>query len=132
MARHLPLVADEGLLREALDSLRQLFGVTRLILREGGPAVGSRPASVGGIAVAVLNHGVRPLLAEWHPRLEDWEGQRPVETSRRAHERSWAHEMALRADLLGLTQDMGRYVEALALIAGVANAAEPDVVAGGA
>ena len=117
-----PLSVNEGSLREALTSLHQLFAVTRQILRDGGPEVGSGPASVGGIAIAVLNQGIRPLLAEWHPRLEDWERQQPTKTSRRAHERSWDHEMALRADLNGLTEDLAKYVEALALIAGVAGA----------
>src|SRR5215217_3276074 len=60
---------DEGLLREALDSLYSLFGTTREILQRYGPNV-ARPSgpdnlSFGFIAVAVLNGSLRPLLARW-------------------------------------------------------------------
>ena len=40
------LKPDEGLLREALSSLYQLFGETRLILRKYGPSV-AKPKGMG-------------------------------------------------------------------------------------
>jgi hypothetical protein len=73
-----PLSLDEGLMREALTSLYSLFGTTRDVLKEAGPEVGAAPDTVGGIAIAVLNRGLRPFLAKWHPRLQDWEAQRQV------------------------------------------------------
>jgi hypothetical protein len=72
-----PLASEEGLMREALNSLYSLFGSTREILRTAGPNVGASKKSVGGIAIAVLNNGLRPLLSKWHPILQEWEGQKP-------------------------------------------------------
>lgn len=45
------LEIDEGLLREALNSLYSLFGTTRQVLKEAGPDVGAAHNSVGGIAI---------------------------------------------------------------------------------
>ncbi|MFN6236143.1 hypothetical protein, partial [Microcystis sp.] len=71
-----PLEGEEGLLREALNSLYSLFGTTGEILKEAGPDVGASRNSVGGIAIAVLNRGLRRFLAKWHPRLQVWEAKR--------------------------------------------------------
>jgi len=61
---------DIGLSREALSSLYSLFGSTRQILRDAGPDVGCSRESVGGIAIAVLNLGLRPFVSKWHPVLQ--------------------------------------------------------------
>ena len=70
-----PLGEQEGLLREALSSLYSLFATTRDILRRYGPDVAEpKPHgqySFGVLAVAMLNYGLRPVLARWHPALED-------------------------------------------------------------
>ena len=60
---------SEGFVREAMNSLYSLFGSTREILRKVGPKVGASHDSVGGIAIAVLNNGLRPFLSKWHPLL---------------------------------------------------------------
>ncbi len=114
-----PLESSEGLLREALNSLYSLFGTTREILKQAGPDVGASHDSVGGIAIAVLNNGLRPVLAKWHPILQTWEAQRPTNLSPKDHERSWSEEAKLRAELEGLRQDLEQYANALAIIAGV-------------
>lgn len=114
-----PLGADEGLLREALNSLYALFDTTRQILRKAGPTVGAREKSVGGIAVQVLNKRLRPVLAKWHPELEHHESKRPEKMSLREHERAWEHHDALRAELEQIREDMDEYAVALAKIAGV-------------
>jgi hypothetical protein len=77
-----PLEGEEGLLREALNSLYSLFGTTREILKEAGPDVGASRNSVGGIAIAVLNRGLRRFLAKWHPRLQVWEVKRLMSVPR--------------------------------------------------
>jgi hypothetical protein len=77
-----PLQSEQGLLRESLNSLYSLFATTRQILKESGPSVGASRNSVGGIAIAVLNNGLRPFLCKWHPILEEWESQRPNDVSR--------------------------------------------------
>jgi len=114
-----PLAGNEGLLREALSSLYALFGITRDVLRRHGPqvAIPTRDSdySLGQIAVAVLNSELRPLLARWHPALEDWEAHRPPERSRVAHEDSWQHATALRSELARTRQRLAGYAGLLAI-----------------
>ncbi|WP_373526078.1 hypothetical protein [Nostoc sp.] len=114
-----PLETDQGLLREALTSLYNLFPVTRQILKEAGPDVGASRDSVGGIAIAVLNNGLRPFLAKWHPLLQTWEAERPPHLSPKGHERNWSEELKLRDELESLRKDLEQYANALAQIAGV-------------
>ena len=114
-----PLSLDEGLLREAFSSLHALFGETRAILRMAGPKVGVTRASLGGLALTVLNKGIRPFLAKWHPQLDAWESQRPPGVSRPAHERAWEHEASARGELEKLNRRLMRYAAELARIAGV-------------
>lgn len=114
-----PLQADQGLLRESLNSLYSLFATTRQILKEGGPSVGASKNSVGGIAIAVLNNGLRPFLSRWHPMLEEWELQRPDGVSRQQHEKQWSMEPQLRAELENLRLALEQYSKALAEIVGV-------------
>jgi hypothetical protein len=114
-----PLETDQGLLREALTSLHSLFGTTREILKEAGPDIGASRNSVGGIAIAVLNKGLRPFLAKWHPQLQAWEAKRPPTLSYKEHEKNWAEESTIYSDLDILRQELDRYANALAIIAGV-------------
>ena len=113
------LELDIGLSREALSSLYSLFGSTRQILREAGPNVGCSRESVGGIAIAVLNRGLRPFLCKWHPLLETWENQRDPKISPKEHESFWPKENEFRAELNALRDDLDKYANALASIAGV-------------
>ncbi len=114
-----PLETDQGLLREALSSLHSLFGTTREILKQAGPNIGASRTSVGGIAITVLNRGLRPFLAKWHPLLQAWEAQRPANVSPKEHEQTWSQEALLRSELELLRQDLEEYAIALAVIAGV-------------
>jgi hypothetical protein len=107
------LETDQGLLREALNSLHTMFAITRQILREAGPDVGISSASVGGIAIAVLNKGLRPFLSKWHPLLQTWEAQKPPTTSPKDHEKNWSLEPEMRQELLLLGIDLEQYAEAL-------------------
>lgn len=116
-----PLKSDRGLMREALNSLYSLFDTTRQILREAGPSVGASRNSVGGIAIAVLNNGLRPFLSKWHPALEEWEAQRLSTTSRKQHEKDWSEEPQLRSELELLIEDLQKYAEVLASIVGIQN-----------
>jgi hypothetical protein len=88
------LEVDQGLVREALNS-------------------------VGGIAIAVLNNGLRPFLAKWHPVLQAWEARRPLGVSPKEHEVSWSEESKLRSELAALRDGLEQYAKALATIAGV-------------
>ena len=115
------LPANEGSLREALTSLHSLFGSTRQILREAGPDVGASISSVGGIAIAVLNRGIRPFLSRWHPALSDWESRRDPGVSAGVHEQKWPEGDQLRSELAGLTVGLAAFADGLATIAGVSN-----------
>jgi len=114
-----PLTTQEGLIREASNSLYSLFGSTREILRKAGPDVGASRESVGGIAIAVLNNGLRPFLSKWHPLLQEWEVMKPSGVSAVAHEKAWSDEQQLRQELERLRKDLEKYADALAEIAGV-------------
>lgn len=114
-----PLQDDRGILREALTSLHALFGVTREILRRAGPDAGATRESVGGVAMIALNRGLRPFLSHWHPRLRAWESTRTEGECPIAHELRWGHVTALREELRVLRQELGKYADALAAIAGV-------------
>ena len=87
------LESGEGLLRETLSSYYSLFDTTRRILINGGPSLaqpsGGGVVAFGHLAVAILNKGIRPLLAHWHPLLEDYEQARPEDVPRLDWERSW-------------------------------------------
>lgn len=113
------LSAEAGTLREALTSLYTLFGSTREILRSAGPSVGASRDSVGGIAIAVLNNGLRPFLSTWHPLLQEWEATKAAGVSVKAHEKAWEREPELRQALESLRQDLEKYANSLADIAGV-------------
>jgi hypothetical protein len=118
-----PLREDEGLLREAVTSLYSLFDTTREILRRHGPQVAEPKRNgqynFGYLAVAMLNYGVRPLLTTWHPALEDWEGHRPADRSRRDHERAWPEAAQLRTALNATRRILAAYADLLGTACGV-------------
>lgn len=115
------LEPQEGLVREAMNSLYSLFGSTREILRKAGPGVGASHDSVGGIAISVLNNGLRPFLSKWHPLLLDWERKKPSGSSSQSHEKAWAMESVVRSELEQLRVDLSKYAAALANICGIEN-----------
>jgi hypothetical protein len=114
---------DEGILREALSSLHDLFPITREILRRQGPTVarkkGKGDHSFAELAVYVLNYGVRPVLAKWHPLLEEYEAARPEEKSVRAHEAEWERAAELRGVLEEVRSVLLEYANLLAAVGGV-------------
>jgi hypothetical protein len=113
------LETEQGLLLEALNSLYTLFGTTREVLKSAGPRVGASRHSVGGIAIAVLNNGLRPFMTRWHPALEEWEVQRSNTVSKKIHEQNWSEATQMRQELAELRNDLEQYAIALAKIAGV-------------
>jgi hypothetical protein len=114
-----PLGSDEGLMREALSSFYVLFGATREILRQAGPEVAQGPNSFGPVAIEVLNKGLRPFLAKWHPLLLAHEQKRPPDVSARDHEHAWEQAAEFRKELAKVQEQMLIYAEALGEIAGV-------------
>lgn len=114
-----PLNPNEGLIREALTSLYTVFAVTRDILRRVGPSVVQGPNSLGPVAIEVLNKGIRPFTAKWHPLLLDYEAERSPKVSARIHEQAWEKSSECRKELAELQKQMMTYKEALAKIAEV-------------
>jgi hypothetical protein len=114
-----PLDENEGILREALTSLYNVFNITRQILREAGPDVAKGPKSLGWIAIDVLNKGLRPFLVKWHPLLKAYEEKKLVDLTTVEHERKWERSPELRKELELVRQQMVIYVDALAKIAGI-------------
>ncbi len=112
-----PMESGSGSARESLNSLYQLFPTTREILKAAGPDVGASLSSVGGIAITVLNDGLRPFLSKWHSRLTEWEAQPNVGMSSQEHERAWPQSATLYAELENLRLDLTKYAEALLKIA---------------
>jgi len=116
------LEPDQGLLREALNSLYSLFGTTRDILRRYGPVVAQpsrgKSLSFGYIAVVVLNRVLRPLLATWHPRLQEYEVGRPPNMSMAVHERAWTSASELRAELESTRHMLLEYASLLGDVSG--------------
>ena len=102
-----------------MTSLSSLFPTTRGILREAGPRIGAKRGSVGGIAIEVLNRGLRPFLSKWHPQLEEWEASRVATTSSREHEKDWPDQQEFRRELKQLSAEMDQYADSLRVIAGV-------------
>ena len=119
-----PIDESDGVLREALSSLHAVFGITREILKEAGPAVSIGNESIGFYAMEILNQVLRPVLAKWHPALSDWEQQREQTVSAIAHERNWKRAAALRRELERTRGTLLKYCEALALLAGVTKTGE--------
>jgi hypothetical protein len=115
----------EGLLREALSSLREIFAVTREILRRYGPAVAPKSSedglSFGYLAVGVLNGALRPLLAVWHPTLAAYEATRPAGTSPVDWERQWARAEELRDELAATRKLLVEFAQTLGEVAGAAS-----------
>jgi hypothetical protein len=118
-----PLREDEGVLREALESLYQLFPTTREILRRHGPTVARKKGrgehSFAELAVYVLNYGLRPLLAKWHPLLADYEARLSEDSSAVEHEAAWERAAELREALEQLRLSLLDYANLLAEVAGV-------------
>ena len=114
-----PMAAGEGVIREALSSLHSLYPTTREILRKAGPDVGFAHDTVGGVAIAVLNRGLRPFLTKWHPLLQTWEEQRRPGTSIQDHERSWNLRDEFYQEFSSLREELNKFAAALASIAGV-------------
>lgn len=115
------LRANEGLLREALASFYSLFETTRRILKDGGPSLaGGEEGRVNfaHIAISILNSAVRPLLATWHPQLEDHEAKRPPATSRLEWESQWEHNDELRSAIGEVRDTLSSYAGLLGHVCG--------------
>lgn len=114
------LAPEDGLLREAMTSLHSLFDITRLILRTHGPdlAPDDKFVHFGHLAVSILNFGVRPYLAKWHPILAEHEAGWERNTSARQNERSWPDHDQARDELADVQETLRTYASLLGRVCG--------------
>lgn len=114
---------EEGLIKEALNSLHSLFPTAREILRRYGPGIavskGKGNASFGKLTVVLLNEIVRPFLAKWHPLFSHHESLRPPTTSPFEYERKWEMSPRFRAELEEMQKAVAVYADLLAQVSGV-------------
>lgn len=117
------LPPDEGLLREALDSLHTLFETARAVLRAHGPdiavTVERAGPTVASLAAGILNRVLRPVLTKWHPLLLDYEQRIPEGVTAMEHERAWTRYQELRGVLATIQADLAVYAKRLADLAGI-------------
>lgn len=107
------LPADDGFIREALNSLYSLFGTTRDVLKTMDPSRAGDRATVEFFALGMLNKELRPFLAKWHVRLTRFEAAQGTD------DRVWPDSMECRADLEALRIRLVTYAQAFGELAGV-------------
>jgi hypothetical protein len=121
----MPLAPVEGLASEAFASLYSLFDITRGILKAHGPGIAqprrSDDLSFGILAVVIVNRVLRPLLAKWHPLLQDHESHRPETVSALEWEQQWDRTGEMREALDEVRQTLSAYADLLAEVAQVPN-----------
>lgn len=108
-----PLKQDEGLLREALTSYYDLFKLTREALKAAGPA--AHPVAVASLRM--LNEGIRPTMAYWHPTLKRYEEKRPAAESAAEWEENWNYAPLLRQELANVSEQLRSWVGILEQLA---------------
>lgn len=113
-----PLASDEGLIREAMNSLYSLFATTRDILKGSRPSVAvAGNQTVESLALAMLNQELRPFLSTWHPRLRGFETAHPD-----SPESAWPDNATCRAELRSVQRHIHAYALGFARLAGVHDA----------
>jgi hypothetical protein len=107
-----PLVQEEGFLREALDSLYELFGQIRDLLMKGQPTRAAQGKTVEYLALTMLNQELRPFLSKWHPRLTRFE------QSGNGQEATWPQNSEFRGELESMRKRLLEFSLAFARLAG--------------
>lgn len=110
-----PLGNEEGFLREALNSLYNLFGRTRALLAESRPTTVTGGKTVEYLALTMLNWELRPFLAKWHPRLTRFE------QSGEHDEAAWEDNSACREELEAMRKRLIEFALSFAQLAGVSD-----------
>ncbi|RFU88140.1 hypothetical protein DY218_03225 [Streptomyces triticagri] len=112
-----PLDDDTGNLREALNSLKNLFDLYREPIESGStPPPPLKGDSVHELVLDILNFELAPFLSKWHPRLRTWEES---EAGEMGGEAAWPENAAFREELRELQHRLRDYVVALGKVAGL-------------
>lgn len=94
---------EDGEEQAALDSVHEIFPLTREILKRHGPGAGD----FAKLVIPTLNQIIRPFAASWHRRSLAEHFSEPVECQK------------FREELLLLQSDLRSFSQALAAMAGV-------------
>jgi hypothetical protein len=116
------LASDTGILREALSSLYQAFGVLRETLKVAGSDLAKPPSTdqkftVATVLLKIMNEHLRPFLSKWHPLLQEYEKSCPAGKAQFTHEQEWSRKDDFRTELKALSQGLQQYILALKEIA---------------
>ncbi len=109
-----PLGSEQGFLREALDSVHNLFGTTREQLKLMSPTQVENVKTVEMVAIAMLNKELRPFLSKWHPLLTAFEKE-----NSEGSDRDWDRNQEFRTELGDLRKRLERYARDLGTLANV-------------
>lgn len=113
-----PVDPNYGSLREALNSIYDLFQTMRMIVRDSSPRIAHGDQSLGPLAFGVLNNGLRPFLTKWHHELRVHESQRSPNKDTVQHKREWPKLNEFTAEMEELRANLERYARELLKIAG--------------
>jgi hypothetical protein len=102
------LGAQEGILREALKSLHDLYSVARSELGSAPPTtLPFSDISARAYVIDILNKQLRPFLSRWHPLLSAWEKTNLPEAAWPLAELCRNDLATTRDRILWLTWDLG-------------------------
>ena len=114
-----PMSGTEGDDCAALNSLYQLFNSVRKIISEMEPTPllsGDSLDTVETYSLAMLNQDLRPFLAKWHPKWDQWE-----QSHKDKHCSDWEQHEEFRRDLERLRQKIITRAKGLGKIAKVSD-----------
>jgi hypothetical protein len=124
------LASTNGSIRDELDSIAEMFGLTREILRRHGTETvkgGGGNLSLAVVAIRVLNEVFRPVLSRWDPILRDHEDRRATDdpgTTAIEWERRWERAGQCRIELNTMRSSVRAYIDTLSRIAGASAIAD--------
>lgn len=117
-----PLASADVSISEELQSIEEMFDLTRGILRTHGTDTSKGSGgnlSLSVIALRVLNEVFRPVVNRWRPLLDDHTAKRPDDVITEAEwERRWDRAPQCRSDLNAMRASVRAYIETLSHIAG--------------
>lgn len=118
-----PLQSGNGIYREALNSIYDVFKQARISLSEADPSIGQKrnanELTVLNITLNVLNDHLRPFLSKWHPQLQSHEAMNTRMLAVYDHEQLWTQKNQFELELNNLSNGLTQYVKELAKIADI-------------
>jgi hypothetical protein len=124
------LASTDGTIREVLNSIDEMFALTREILRRHGAEASKGSAgnlSLAVVAIRVMNEVFRPVLSRWEPMLADYEARRPLDDPNVTAidwERRWDRGPQCRQELNQMRSSVRAYIDTLSRIAGASAIAD--------